>query len=150
LRAITTATAAAVLSIDRKSLDNLLSRIGAELLTTGRQGVERRIPVAALEDIALTAELAAHLNIPTREAFDLARRLLGRNAMDRRSGPYHTAGDTFVGSVAVGPFIHLGIDLRALRAELHARLELAIESHVRPRRGRPPKPRQSSAPHHDV
>jgi hypothetical protein len=141
LRAITTATAAAVLSVDRKSLDNLLSRIGADLLLTGRQGVERKIPVEALEDIALTAELVDRLTIPIREAFSLARRLLGRDALDLTTA--RDAEPEFVGSLNLGPFIHLGVDLQALRAELHARLEIAIESHVRPRRGRPPRDRDS-------
>jgi hypothetical protein len=142
LRAITTATAAAVLSVDRKSLDNLLSRIGADLLSTGRQGVERKIPVEALEDIALTAELVDRLTIPIREAFSLARRLLGRDALDLTTTT-RDAEPEFVGSLNLGPFIHLGVDLQALRAELHARLEIAIESHVRPRRGRPPRDRDT-------
>ncbi len=145
MRAITTATAAIVLSIDRKSLDNLLSRIGSGIITAGRQGVERRIPMAALEDIALTAELVARLGVPTREAFQLARQLLGRNATKPATDSASTAGD-FIGSVALGPFIHLGIDIQALRTELQARLEQAIESHVRPRRGRPRKPRPAQQP----
>lgn len=136
MRAVTTATAAAVISIDRKSLDNLLSRIGADAGARGRQGVERKIPVRMLEEIALTVELGERLRIPVREAYALARQLLGRDAL-RAVTPSLQPEPEFVGSVNLGPFIHLGADLRALRAQLQARLELAIEMHVRPRRGRP-------------
>jgi hypothetical protein len=130
LRAVTTATAAAVLAVDRKSLGNLLARLDPGVLPAGRQGVARRIPVALLEELALAAELATRLAVPAREAFDLAQRVLGRN----------TSPD-FIGSVAIGEFLQLGVDLRGFRAELHARLALEIESQVRPRRGRPRKPR---------
>lgn len=140
MRAITTATAAAVLSVDRKKLDNLLSRIGTDGFKSGRQGVERRIPVAMLEEIALTSELSARLAIPAKEAFALARQLLGRDTpRPLESGA--ASGSEFVGSLNLGPFVHLGADLHSLRAELHTRLEAAIESQVRPRRGRPRKPR---------
>jgi len=143
LRAVTTATAAAVLSLDRKKLDNLLSRIGTDGLSAGRQGVERRIPVAMLEDIALTAELADGLSVPARAAYAIARQLLGRESRGQSRGAFESAIDNstdnvaFIGSMHLGPFVHLGVNLLAFRAELHARLELAIESQVRPRRGRP-------------
>ena len=118
----------------RKSLDNLLGRIGAGVVGQGRQGVERRIPVALLEELALTVELSRRAGIPAREAFDLARALLGRIQLDpTRPG----VSPDFIGSVSLGPFVQLGADLHALRDELQARLEVAIESVVRRRRGRP-------------
>ena len=95
-----------------------------------------------LEEIALTAELAGRLTIPTREAFALARQLLGRDAL-KPSAPPVAPNPAFVGSLALGPFLHLGVDLLAWRTELHARLERAIESQVRPRRGRPRKHRSA-------
>ena len=144
MRAITTTTAAEVLSIDRKALDNLLTRVRPQLLSGGRQGVERRIPIFLLEDIALTGELAERLGIPIREAFRIAQELLGRNALRAGDGQQRSES-AFIGSLAVGPFIQLGVDLQALRADLHARLEQAIEAHVRPRRGRPRRVRPGPA-----
>ena len=117
-------------------LDNLLTRVGSSLNLVGRQGVERRIPVVALEDLALTLELTTRVGVPAPMAFALARQLLGRDALDR-AATSGEAGATFVGSITLGSLIHIGVDLRALRDELHARLEHAIESQVRPRRGRP-------------
>ena len=46
MRAVTTATAATVLGIERRSLDNLLLQLGPLALPPGRQGLERRIPVS--------------------------------------------------------------------------------------------------------
>jgi hypothetical protein len=127
MRAVTSATAAIALSIDRKSLDNMLARIGGDELGEGRQGVERRIAVSTLEELALCMELTTALSVPVREAFLLARRLLRREDLARE----------FIGSVAIGPHLQLGLDLRGFLQDLHARLAVAIESHVRPRRGRP-------------
>lgn len=128
--------------MDRKSLDNLLSRVGSLLAATGRQGVERRIPIALLEDIAVTTELAGRLAMPSRDAFRLARQLLGRGD-PMPSGEPDQPDNDFIGSLALGPYIHIGVDLHALRVELKARLELAIETHVRPRRGRPRRARSA-------
>ena len=146
MRAVTTPTAAAVLAIDRKSLGNLIARVDPEILPPGRQGVARRIPVVLLEELALASELAGRLAVPAREAFLLARRVLGRGHLDHSSpsagGPVDSG---FVGSVAIGEFLHLGVDLRRFRAELHVRLAQAIESQVRPNRGRPRKARTASS-----
>lgn len=147
MRAVTSATAAAVLAIDSKSLGNLIARIGSEALPPGRQGVARRIPVAFLELLALSTELSDRLSLSASEAFALARRLLsggGEHPPEPIAGaPERTASPSadFVGSVTLGDFLYLGVDLQRFRAELHARLTQAIESHVRPRRGRPRKPR---------
>jgi hypothetical protein len=137
LRAVTAATAAAILQVDRKAFDNLLLRIGEDALPRGRQGVERRIPVALIEDLLLARDLSAALSIPAREAFGIARRLLGRSP----SGGEPDLGADFIGSLPVGDFIHLGADISALRLELQARLEAAVEAVVRRPRGRPPRSR---------
>lgn len=134
MRAVTAATAAAILELDQKTFDNLLLRLGSSALPAGRQGVERRIPVALLEDLMLTRDLHQALGIPTREAFSVARRLMGRSDQ---------AGDTlapnadFVGSLQAGAFVQVGADLRALRDHVQARLEAAVEIVVRRPRGRP-------------
>lgn len=119
---MTTATAAAVLGIERKSLDNLILRLGDSVFPVGRQGIERRIPVTMLPELLLVADLSAELAIPARPALDLARRLL--------------AGDR-----DLGEFVTATVDQAALELEIEQRLEPAIESVVRPRRGRPRRPR---------
>jgi hypothetical protein len=137
LRAVTSATAAAILQMDRKNFDNMLLRIGPEALAPGRQGVERRIPVSLIEELLLARELSASLAVPMREAFGLSRQLWGRT---RTSGA-PDLGAAFVGSVPLGEYIQLGVDLARLREELQARLEHAVESVVRPPRGRPARAR---------
>ena len=134
MRAVTTTTAADVLQVSRKSLDNLLGRIGSIGVGPGKQGVERRISVALLEELALTVELSRRAGIPAREAFALARALLGRARADLS---HPSLSPDFIGSVALGPFVQLGADVRALREDLQTKLEAAIESVVRRRRGRP-------------
>jgi hypothetical protein len=127
LRAVTAATAARTLSVDRKSLDNLLARIGSDIVPRGRQGVERRLSVRTLEELALCIELARSLNVPARDSFLLARRLLRRDDLAQE----------FLGTVELGEHLQLGLDHKAFLAALHTRLAAAIESQVRPRRGRP-------------
>lgn len=135
MRAITTATAAAVLQMDRKSFDNFLLRIGPEAIPAGRQGVERRITLGLLEALFLAKELNGTLGVPAREAFAVARRLLGRDA---GGAALHGGGD-FVGSLRIGTFVQIGADLSSLRSELQHRFEYAVETVVRPQRGRPRK-----------
>jgi hypothetical protein len=133
LRAVTAATAADILELGQKSFDNLLLRIGPDAIAPGRQGMERRIPVALIEDLLLTRELSSGLAIPTRDAFQLARRLLGRSPGTGRPD----LRVAFVGSLHIGEFIQLGTDVTALRHHVQARLEGAVETVVRRRRGRP-------------
>ncbi len=135
MRAVTTATAAAVLQMDRKSFDNFLLRIGSDAVSAGRQGVERRIALGFLEELLLAKELRGTLGVPAREAFVVARRLLGRTT----DGSEMRMGSDFVGSLRIGAFIQLGADLASLRAELQRRYETAVETVVRPQRGRPAK-----------
>ena len=119
MRAVTTATAAAVLGVRKKALDNLLGRIDSGEIPKGRQGVERRIPVSTLLELFVATELSARLGTSARDGFELARELAA------------------TGSVQVGPFLLLSVDLSRVQAELDAQLEVAIESVVRRRRGRP-------------
>ncbi|HRQ76976.1 MAG TPA: hypothetical protein PLY94_00125 [Gemmatimonadaceae bacterium] len=133
MRAVTAATAAAILELDQKTFDNLLLRLGSAALPSGRQGVERRIPVTLLEDLMLTRDLHQALGIPTREAFAVARRLMGRSDQSGNVAPEAE----FVGSLQAGAFVQIGADLRALRDHVQARLEAAVEIVVRRPRGRP-------------
>ncbi len=121
MRAVTTATAALVLGVERKSLDNLLNRIDPGALPRGRQGVERRIPIALLETLAITSDLMATLGSPARETFHVARLIAAAEGARAQ----------------LGPFVSVSVDLPSLRRELNERLEQAIERVVRRPRGRP-------------
>jgi hypothetical protein len=118
MRAVTSATAAAVIGIERKAFDNMLSRIEGPELPRGRQGLERRIPVSLLPQLLLSAELSARLGVSLKDSFQLARDLLD-------------------GRDPGGPFVSIRADVPRLRAEIDRQLESAIETVVRPRRGRP-------------
>ncbi len=118
MRAVTTATAAVAIGLQKKALDNLLGRLDLPEAPSGRQGVERRIPVTLLPQLLLTAELSDQLDIPIRSAFALARRLV--------------AGD-----VSAGPFLRLRADTESINKEIDRQLEVAIETVVRRPRGRP-------------
>ena len=135
MRAVTAATAAAILQVDQKTFDNLMLRVGPAAFPPGRQGVERRIPVALIEDLLLTRDLCASMGIPTREAFGLAQRLLGRAGASTALNPE----TEFLGSLHVGDYIQLGADVAELRRQVQARLEAAVETVVRRPRGRPAK-----------
>lgn len=134
MRAVTSATAAAILQIDRKTLDNILLRLGPEAVPPGRQGVERRIPIGLLEDLILARDLAAGLGVPMREAFGIARQILNRTADGAPD-----LGAEFIGSLPVGAYCQLGADLVRLREDLQQRVEEAVETVVRRPRGRPRK-----------
>lgn len=121
--------------MDRKSFDNFLLRIGSDAIPAGRQGVERRIALALLEELLLAKELNVSLGVPAKEAYLTACRLLGRTPAAAPSAPQ----GEFVGSLRIGNFVQLGADLGTLRAELQQRYENAVETVVRPQRGRPPK-----------
>jgi len=118
MRAVTTATAAAAIGLRKKALDNLLGRLDLPEASSGRQGVERRIPVTLLPELLLTAELSDQLGIPIRSAFAMARRLVA-------------------GEVSAGPFLQLRADTASIKLEIDRQLEVAIETVVRRPRGRP-------------
>lgn len=119
MRAVTTATAAVILGMERKSFDNLLARLDDEELPRGRQGLERRIPVALLPRLLLSAELSERFAIPLRVAFQLS------GALARGIQPG-------------APFVRLDVDFELLRGEIDRQLERAVETVVRRPRGRPP------------
>lgn len=121
--------------MNRRSLDGMLAQIGGDLLPRGRQGVERRIPIQLLETLALTADIKATLGVPLREALSLAQQLTSISATnDPASGQANRTGHS---GLPVGEFATFVVHREALRASLERRLESAIESVVRPRRGRP-------------
>lgn len=121
MRAVTTATAAAAVGLQKKALDNLIGRLELPEASSGRQGVSRRIPVSLLPDLLLTAELSDQLGIPVRAAFALARQLS-------------------TGAIEAGPFLRLHADIDSIQGEVDRQLEIAIETVVRKPRGRPRSP----------
>jgi len=118
LRAVTTATAAAIIGLERNAFQNMITRIRASELPRGRQGLERRIPVTLLPRLLMCAELAQRLGLPFWEAYSLAQRLAR-------------------GEGTAGPFIRIYVDLERIEREIDAQLETAVETVVRPKRGRP-------------
>jgi len=127
MRAITSQTAAQVLQITPKQLDNLLLRIGgvASSSESGSkccQGRERRIPIKTLPELALTLELVNGLGVGIRDGYRIASELC--------SGRDHAVGQ-----------LTIGADLEGLRDQIDRRLALAIETTVRAKRGRPPRER---------
>lgn len=120
MRAVTTATAAAALGLERKAFDNMIGRLEASELPRGRQGVERRIPVSLLPRLLLAAELSERLAIPVADAFRIAGALAN-------------------GDQPGAPFIRIEADFSLLSSEVNHHLERAIEAVVRRPRGRPRK-----------
>lgn len=122
MRAVTTATAAAVLGFERKSFENLLSRLSNALLAKGTQGLERRIPVSVLPQLLLMSELSERLGLASRPAFEIA-------------------GELLRGARPAGPLVRMQVDAAAIREEIERRMEAVVETVIRPRRGRPARPR---------
>lgn len=95
----------------------------------------------------LTRDLSQSLGIPTRQAFVVARRLLGRaDGMIQAVTP----DAEFVGSLQAGAFVQLGADLNALREHVQARFEAAVETVVRRPRGRPARSAAAGPPMGDA
>ena len=121
MQKITSLTAAVALGIERKVLDNILSRDGRHLLPSGRQGRSRRLPFAALETLAIALLLHRDLRVPLSRGFELAESL--------RSSQNHEIG--------VGRLGKLRFDLDRLVSSLEQAVAEAIDEIHPPRRGRP-------------
>lgn len=122
MRAVTSGTAAFVLGIPKKDLDNILSRHRVHGFERGTRGLARRISLASIEQVAIAIDLARDFSIPIPFALTLAEQTLAS-----REG------------VVTSPGGHLAIhaDLDRIRRELLERLSEAIEHVIPPRRGRP-------------
>ena len=123
MRTVTTGTAAFVLGVPKKDLDNILSRYSVRGFERGTRGLARRISLASIEQVAVAVDLARDFSIPIPAALTLADQ-----ALTSREG------------VVTTPDGHLAIhaDLERIRRELHGRLSEVIEHMIPPRRGRPP------------
>jgi hypothetical protein len=123
MRAVTTGTAAFVLGMSKKDLDNILSRYAVRGFERGRQGLARRISYASIEQVAIAVDLSRDFSISMPTAL-----LLAEEALGSREGIIPSPG----GHLA----IHVDID--RIRRALQAKLTEAIEYVIPPRRGRPP------------
>src|SRR5665647_402719 len=112
MRAVTSGTAAFVLGIPKKDLDNILSRHTVRGFERGTRGLARRISLASIEQVAIAIDLARDFSIPISLALTLAEQTLAS-----REG------------VVTSPGGHLAIhaDVGRIRRELLERLSEAIE-----------------------
>jgi hypothetical protein len=121
LKSLSTDAAAFALGVDRKTLDNILAREARSILKKGRRGRSRRIPIDALEQIAIALVLSRDLGVGVARGLQLAMLIV--------ASPQ--------GHIPVGTLGSLVFDLEHLRAPLNLAVEEAIEG-IEPRtRGRP-------------
>lgn len=121
MKTLSTDSAAIALGVPRKTLDNLLSREGRELLPRGRHGRSRRIPVPVVERVAVAMILNRDLGVSVATGLELGGRILAApNA-----------------PVAAGSLSSLTFDVPRLRAELARSIDEALESVAERTRGRP-------------
>jgi len=120
-RAYTVATAALVLGVPIKWLDNLLSHFSLQGIVQERQGVARRITIEGMLQLYLVHSLSSELGTTIVVATQVAQKLAADGLVELSNG------------------ITIRADRDALRAELVDRLEHAVEVAPVPRRGRPPK-----------
>ena len=106
-----------------KQLDNMLSRNELDGVERRTRGVTRKISSEAAVAINIAWQLSEATNLPIASALELARRL----TVDSDH------------SVAVGDHLRLAVNFAGIRADTLARLDAAVETVGRRRRGRPPK-----------
>jgi len=108
---------------DPKWIDNLLSHFDIPGVERSKQGISRRITLDGILHIALIRRLNRELHISVGSAVALSARLLAS----------HSA------RAEVGASLELRVDRPALEHEIGRRVNDAVESSIRPRRGRPYK-----------
>ena len=113
---------AEAVGMSEKQLDNMLSRNALVGVERKARGVARRISADAAVTINLASGLSESLRVPIGAAIGIATQLQTTNE--------HVIG--------VGAFLTLRADMTALRIATLARLDMAVETVGRRRRGRPP------------
>jgi hypothetical protein len=121
MRTLSTYLSATVLGVDRKILDNVLAREARSLIRIGRRGRSRRIPIDALERVAIALILNRDLGVSVAKGLELADRVL----------------DSPASPVMVGSLGALTFDVPRLRAALELSIAEALESVGQRPRGRP-------------
>jgi hypothetical protein len=123
MKTLFTATAAIALGVDRKTLDNVLAREARFLVPPGSRGRARRVPVAAIERIAIALVLNRDLGVGIARGLELAEEVEGCTD----------------GRVRTGSLTTLHFDLPLLRRTLEPAIDDALEGVAHPSRGRPGK-----------
>lgn len=121
MKTLSTRVAAAALGVRTKTLDNILAREARSLLRSGSRGRSRRLPISALERIAVAMILNRDAGIGIARALEIAERLLGDNST----------------SISLGSLTILAFDVAQLRKILERSVDDALESVAEPTRGRP-------------
>jgi hypothetical protein len=109
--------------VERKWIDNVLSRVDIAGAESSGHGIVRRLTIGAVRHIALTQRLVQDFGFTIERAASLAGRLIeGAGEVRGPSG------------------IMLRVDLSAFEADIDRRLADGVEAVVLARRGRPPRP----------
>jgi hypothetical protein len=114
-----------VADVERKWIDNFLSRVDVAGCESPGHGVVRRLSIGAVRQIALTRRLTQELGLTLERAASLAESLLTNGG--------HVRGPS-------GLAVHL--DLAAFEADVDRRVAEGVEAVVLARRGRPPGTRR--------
>jgi hypothetical protein len=131
MAAYSIATVALALGVERKRLENILSRYEIPSTRSGRQGQARRLTRDATVNLAAMIQLEDLLSIPAPAAADLVRTARGQ------------AGSPEGSVQLVRESVSLIIGFAAIERALLAQLSEALEMAPRPRRGRPPRGRST-------
>ena len=123
MRAFDVAAVALAMRVDRKLLDNVLSRHVVRGAAKGRQGISRRITPEAVVTLAITLDLMSALSLTAAAAIALAERVI-----DAPQGELRLTDD-----------MTLRVNLERTTREVAERLRAVGESVVPRRRGRPPR-----------
>ena len=115
-----------VADVERKWIDNFLSRVDVAGAESSGHGVVRRLTIGAVRQIALTRQLVRDLGLTLERAASLAEALLANGGEVR--GP---SGLT------------IRLDLAQFEADINRRVADGVEAVVLARRGRPPSSRAS-------
>ena len=115
-----------VADVERKWIDNFLSRVDVAGAESSGHGVVSRLTIGAVRQIALTRQLVRDLGLTLERAASLAEALLANGGEVR--GP---SGLT------------IRLDLAQFEADINRRVADGVEAVVLARRGRPPSSRAS-------
>jgi hypothetical protein len=115
------AAVAEAVNLEPKQLDNLLSRNQLPGVDRTKRGVSRRLNTEVAIILCLARELSQALHIPLGSALHFAKAVVGPDPA----------------SIELGDFVTLQIDQPLLRSAITARLDAAVETVGRRRRGRP-------------
>ena len=113
-----------VADVERKWIDNFLSRVDVAGAESSGHGVVRRLTIGAIRQIALTRELVRNFGLTLERAASLAKELLANG-----------------GEVRGSSGLTIRLDIAAFDAGVDRRVADGVEAVVLARRGRPPSPR---------